>query len=116
MTTGDKFQSLLLSAKKPLPTNAALASRMIKKYTIAIAAMKALPPIPQTRKLQNGYIEYFTTARQLFSRYLVAQKAVPFTNEALISTKRKLQELDRTNKSLDDELRSKYLIAEHKHS
>ncbi|MBX9691264.1 MAG: hypothetical protein K2Z81_02700 [Cyanobacteria bacterium] len=116
MTTGDKWQSLHLNAKKPKPSNAALASRMMAKYETSLTDMKKLKSTGETRQLQDGYIEYFTTARQLFSDYLTAQEALPFTNQALIPTKKKLQELDRKNRRLDDDLRKKYKIARHKHS
>lgn len=116
MTTGDKLQSLLLSAKKPEIKNAALASRMLKKYTTALSGMKSLRSTLETRELQQGYIKYFSTACQLFSDYLAAQKEVPFTNQSLVPTKRKLEDLDKTNKKLDAALRNQYLIPNHIHS
>jgi hypothetical protein len=115
MTLGDKLQSLLLAAAKPDKKNAALASRMIEKYTTAVSEMNKLQSVPETRRLQVGYIEYFSTARQLFGDYLHAQKVVPFTNRSLIPTKKKLEQLDKTNKKLDDELRKQYIITRHKH-
>jgi len=116
MTMGDKFQSLLLAATKPEKKNAALASRMIAKYSTALSKMKELQSIPETKELQDGYIKYFGTAHQLFADYLAEQKKVPFTNQSLVPTKKKLEELDKTNKRLDDELRKKYGIFKHKHS
>jgi hypothetical protein len=116
MTWGDKWQSRLLAAAKPETRNAALASRMIKKYTTALSAMKELPPLAETRELQEGYIQYFSMARQLFADYLAAQKVVPFTNQSLFPTKKKLEELDKTNKKLDSTLRKQYAITKHKHS
>lgn len=116
MTLGDKFQSLLLSASKPEKKNAALATRMLKKYTTSLSAMKELTAIPETKDLQDSYIEYFSTARRLFSDYLDAQTKVPFTNESLVLTKKKLEELDKKNKLLDKELREMYMINKHKHS
>lgn len=116
MTTGDKLQSLLLAAKKPEEENAALATRMLEKYTTAISGMKELESLPETRELHEGYIEYFSMARQLFADYLDAQKAIPFTNQSLIPTKKKLEVLEKTNRQLDRELRKKYTIVRHRHS
>lgn len=116
MTMADKFQSLLLASKRPEKRNAALASRMIQKYTTALTEMKQLESIPETKELQDGYIEYFNTARQIFSGYLDAQHQVPFTNQSLMPPKKKLEELDKKNKTLDADLRQRYLITKHKHS
>lgn len=116
MTMADKWQSMLLQARKPEPKNAALATRMSTKYSCALSAMKKLGSRPETKALQVGYIEYFLTARQLFEDYLVAQKAVPFTNKALVPTKKKLEILDKKNKKIDDALRREYIIKKHKHS
>jgi hypothetical protein len=116
MTMGDKLQSLFLLAKNPEQKNAALASRMIEKYTTSLFEMKELESIPETSELQDGYIQYFSAARQLFSDYLDAQKEVPFTNQSLFPSRKKLEELDKTNKRLDDVLRKKYIIAKHRHS
>jgi hypothetical protein len=116
MTMGDKWQSLLLQAKKPEPNNAALATRMSKKYSRALSEMKKLGSTPETKALQVGYIEYFVTARQLFEDYLVAQKEVPFTNQSLVPTKKKLEVLDKRNKEIDDGLRKRHIIRKHRHS
>lgn len=115
-TNKDKYQALFLAGKKPDKNNAALASRMIEKYTIAIAAMNQLQSIPETTKLQEGYTEYFSSAHQLFEDYRKAQNVTPFTNKALIPARKKLAVLDKANKRLDAQLRKKYKIAKHKHS
>ncbi len=116
MTMADKWQSMLLQARKPEPKNAALAKRMSSKYSRALSAMKRLGSPPETKALQVGYIEYFSTARQLFEDYLVAQNAVPFTNQSLVPTKKKLEVLDKRNKQIDDVLRREYFIKKHRHS
>ena len=89
---------------------------MIEKYSTAITGMKKLQSTPETRELQQGYIEYFSKACQLFADYVDAQKVVPFTNKTFIPTKKKLEELDKRNKKLDDELKKKFAISKHKHS
>ncbi len=116
MTMADKWQSMLLQAKKPEPKNAALAIRMSKKYGRALSDMKRLGSTPETKALQVGYIEYFGSARQLFDDYLIAQNAVPFTNQSLVPTKKKLEVLDKKNKRMDDTLRREYIIKKHRHS
>jgi hypothetical protein len=100
MTMADKWQSMLLQARKPEQKNAALATRMSAKYGRALFEMKKLGSTPETKALQVGYIEYFATARQLFEDYLVAQKAVPFSNKSLVPTKKKLEVLDKKTKEL----------------
>lgn len=115
MTPAEKLQSFQLAAKKPQRSNAVLASRMVKKYTTALSEMKVLGSIPETKELQDGYVEFFSKARQLFVDYLDAQTHVPFTNCTLISTRKNLENLDQTNKKLDRELRKRYMIPKHKH-
>lgn len=116
MTMGDKMQARSLSANKPSKKNAELASRMLNKYTIALAAMKELTPVPETNDLHDGYTEYFGQARELFSDFIVEQEKIPFSNQKLVSAKKKLEELDSKNKLLDKQLRQKFKIPKHKHS
>jgi len=110
------MQARSLSANKPSKKNAELASRMLNKYTIALAAMKELTPVPETNDLHDGYTEYFGQARELFSDFIVEQEKIPFSNQKLVSAKKKLEELDSKNKLLDKELRQKFKIPKHKHS
>lgn len=114
-TTKDKYQSLFLSEGKPDKKNADLASRMIDKYTVALAAMRRLPSPPETRQLHNGYIEYFSSARQLFIDFLKAQKMVPYSVKRFAPAKNRLEALDKVNKRIDAGLRKKYGIPKHKH-
>ncbi len=116
MTMGDKLQARSLSSNKPSKKNAELASRMLKKYTIALSAMKELPSLPETKDLHEGYTDYFGEARELFSDFLDEQEKVPFSSQGLVAAKKKLEALDAKNKLLDKELRQKYNIAKHKHS
>lgn len=116
MSMRDKVQARSLSASKPSKKNVELASRMLEKYTIALAAMKELTPVPETKDLHDGYTEYFGQARELFSDFIVEQEKVPFSNQKLVSAKKKLEELDSKNKMLDKELRQKFNIPKHKHS
>lgn len=114
-TNKEKCQSLFLGENKPDKNNVILATEMTAKYTVAHAAMKRLPSTPETRELQTGYIEYFNSARQLFSEFLKAEKTTPFSIKHLAPAKNRLQALDKSNKKLDAELRKKYGIAKHKH-
>ncbi len=114
-TSKDKYQSLFLGENKPDKNNAALASRMIGKYTVALTDMKRLTPVPETRELQNGYIGYFGSARLLFTDFLKAQKTVPYSTKPLVPSKRRLEVMDKTNKRLDAELRKVFGIPKHKH-
>ncbi len=114
-TTRDKYQSLFLGESKPDKKNAELASRMVEKYAVALAAMKRLPSPPETKQLHNGYIEYFGSARQLFIDFLKGQKIVPYSVKRFAPAKNRLEALDKTNKRIDGELRKTYGIPKHKH-
>lgn len=116
MTKRDRYQALYLGENQRDKNNAALASRMIERYATAEAAMKQLPSIPETNALHEGYIQYFSSARQLFADFLEAQKEVPFTTKALVPAKKRLAALDKTNKRIDAQLRKKYKIPKHRHS
>ncbi|MCC7529906.1 MAG: hypothetical protein IT342_15390 [Candidatus Melainabacteria bacterium] len=115
MTAGEKMQAMRLNAAKPQKKNGKLASRMLAKYTIALSAMKQLPPVPETRELQERYTEYFGKASQLFSDFVDAQTNVPYPVESLSARRRELEVFDKSNKALDKVLRAKYSISKHKH-
>lgn len=115
MTTGEKMQAMRLNADKPQKKNAVLASKMLAKYTTAVAAMKLLSPISETRELQERYTEYFSRARQLFSDFVDAQTKIPYPSESLAAGRKDLEVFDKSNKLLDKELRLKYSISKHKH-
>lgn len=113
MTAVERVQSVFLLAKTPEKRNAALAKRMFKKYTGSLSALKELEKLPETLELHEGYIEYFDKAVQLFSTYLDERKEEPFTDQSFNSEKKKLEELDRKNKKLDEQLRRMYNIPRH---
>lgn len=107
---------LFLGEHKADKNNAALAERMIKKYTVATSEIKQLRPTPETRELQRGYTEYFSSARLLFTDFLKAERTVPFSIKQLTPAKNRLETLDKNNKRIDAELRKKFGIPKHKHS
>ncbi|MBX9879958.1 MAG: hypothetical protein K2Y22_15985 [Candidatus Obscuribacterales bacterium] len=115
-TAKDKCQMLFLGEHKADKNNAALAERMIKKYTVATSEIKQLRPTPETRELQRGYTEYFSSARLLFTDFLKAERTVPFSIKQLTPAKNRLETLDKNNKRIDAELRKKFGIPKHKHS
>jgi hypothetical protein len=110
MSASDKALAFRLRSLKPDKTAASVACRMIEKYTKASAQMRDMQPPAETKALHDGYLQYFTTARELFQDYVDAQNTVPFPQEALVQRKQALTELDRKNKALDAELRKQYGI------
>jgi hypothetical protein len=110
MSASDKALAFRLRSLKPDKTAASVASRMIEKYAKASTQMRDMQPPSETKALHDGYLQYFTTARQLFQDYVDAQNTVPFPQEALVQRKQALAELDRKNKALDSELRKQYGI------
>jgi hypothetical protein len=96
-------------------SNRALAKRMLSKYTKAIADMKKLQAPPETKELHDGYIRYFTDMQQLFVQSF-APESDSDRRQFLLSQRRTLEELDRNNKKLDEELRRQNGIPRHRHS
>jgi len=77
--------------------------------------LQKLQVLQETSELQDGYTQYFTKMLQLFidnSRV----ESTSATKQSLASIAKQLQELDKKNKKLDDELRKKYGIPKHKHN
>jgi hypothetical protein len=115
MPLSDKLLFCLLTAARSEKRSSGLAARMIERYTAALSALKELKPIPETKDLQDGYVLYFSTARQLFTDYLDAQKQGTITDQSVISEKKKLEEIDKANKKLDATLRTEYEISRYRH-
>lgn len=121
MTLGEKLhargalQKRLNSKNETENKSDALTARIIAKYTAAVSALQKLQVLQETSQLQDGYTEYFTKMRQLFVDNSGAE-STSATKQSLALAVKQLQELDRKNKKLDDELRKKYGIPKHKHS
>ena len=97
---------------------ARLLSKMVDRYKKACAAMSSLPQVNETKKLQKGYTDYFTSAGGLFADYLKIQGNLLATDASgapifaqLTQRKAALEQLDIANKELDTKLRSKYGVA-----
>jgi hypothetical protein len=86
---------------------------MISLYSDAVTALKALPRVPATSDLQDGFILYFSTAVDDLNDFLI--KAEAGAAKGLMRSKKQLEELDRSNKKLDAELRKNYRIPRHRH-
>jgi len=122
MTWGEKFQSRgVLERGVDSPNrffgknNRALVDRLLSKYRTAVSAMNKLPILPETKELQEGYTQYFTVMQQLFLDSL-AKETDSERKECLLSAKITIEELDRKNKKLDEDLRKKNGIPRHRHS
>ena len=71
-----------------------------------------------TADLQKGYSEFFTKCSNLFHEYLSLQNSTGDKKDLkakLLSNKEKLTALDKKDKALDAELRSRYGVKAHKH-
>jgi hypothetical protein len=95
-----------------------LLSDLVKRYEIACQQMASLQMISATERLQRGYYQYFIEAHHLFSDYLKLQDDLlasdPATGQplasGLIDRKQGLEQLDQSNKALDQQLRIQYSI------
>ena len=95
-----------------------LLRRMVERYDRASTQMSALPKIAETRKLNDGYGQYFQQASGLFSDYLKVQNNLFATDASgnslvgqLSQRKADLEALDAANKQMDARLRQKYNVA-----
>jgi hypothetical protein len=95
-----------------------LLTDLVKRYDIACHQLGSLQVIPATEQLHRGYYQYFSDAHHLFSDYLRLQEDVlasdPTTGQplasGLIDRKQALEQLDQSNKILDQRLRQQYGI------
>lgn len=95
-----------------------LLTKLVNKYQAASEQMKQLPLYPETERLHRGYYQYFSDARRLFSDYLKVQSNLFAMDEEtgkpvaslLMARKQNLEQLDMTNKALDDQLRQQFNI------
>lgn len=90
---------------------------LVTRYNVAAESLKLLPLYPETEKLHRGYYQYFSQARALFADYIAVQNniLVPDANgnplaKSLMPRKLQLENLDRSNKAMDDFLRKRFGI------
>ena len=95
----------------------AFLSKLVQKNTSAAEQLKQLPLFPETEYLHKGYYQYFTKAAQLFRDYITVQNnlfAADSQGKALagglVQRKQDLEELDRSNKALDAQIRQKFNV------
>lgn len=95
-----------------------LLGGLVMRYQTATQALQRLAIVPETRQLQEQYYQYFGTAMHLFSDYLVVQDnvfAVDNTGRSvaqqLIQRKLALENLERSCKDLDAQMRQMYGVA-----
>lgn len=116
MSLADKFQAMLLTTGSPGKRNVALSTRMAEKYRTALAEIRRMESLPETRELQEGYTEYFSKAYALLQEHLDGQDPGALNNKNFIQMKEQLESLDSKNKKMDDDLRKEYGIPKHRHS
>ncbi len=95
-----------------------LLSGLVIRYQTATQSMQSLQVLPETKKLQEAYYQYFETAMRLFQDYLKVQDnlfAVDNTGQSiakqLIQRKAELENLEHMCKELDAQTRSAYGVA-----
>lgn len=95
-----------------------LLSSLVARYQTATRSIQALAPLPETRQLQELYFQYFDTAMRLFSDYLVVQENVFAVDNGgqsvakqLLQRKVALENLEKSCKNLDAQMRLKYGVA-----
>lgn len=121
MSAGDKLKhgnalkKALKSGDKISAGTKTFVEKMRAKYEAAAAAIKQLPEIPETKELQEGYIQYFTDMEHSFAE-ITTQDVTPASSQTKAETKANLEKLSAKNKALDASLRTKYGIEKHKHS
>ncbi|MBY0357623.1 MAG: hypothetical protein K2W82_06445 [Candidatus Obscuribacterales bacterium] len=121
----DAILSRKLSLFMPGPEKMAgkeILTNLAQRYQQAAASLRALPVIPETKKLQQAYFQYFDTAMNLFVDYLRVQDnllAVDANGQAiagqLIQRKASLESLEQYCKQLDGELRASYGVAPYRY-
>lgn len=116
MSMGDRFQVMLMATGMPEKRSITIAARMIDKYKIALVAMKSLKYIEETKELQDGYIKYFDSALHVLRHYVEERKDPHFKAQPFFEVEKELQDLDKSNKTLDEHLRKEHSIPKHKHS
>lgn len=91
---------------------------LVQRYQTACQQLNNIPMIPATEQLHRGFYQYFFEAQRLFSDYLKLQDNLfavnPTTGQPiageLMERKQALEELDQSNKALDQQLRLQYGI------
>lgn len=116
----DVLLSRKLSMFMPGPEKVAtreILTSLVQRYQQALAALKALPSLPETGRLQQAYLQYFDIAMNLFSDYLRVQDnllAVDSSGQPiaaqLLQRKLALESLEHSCKEIDAQARSAYAV------
>lgn len=94
-----------------------IMSKLVTRYDIAVKSLESLQSTPETKRLHQGYYQYFATARGLFSDYLKVQDNLmakdnngqPIMSQ-LMQRKVALESLEHACKELDATTRAQYGI------
>lgn len=96
----------------------ALLGDLINRYSLAAQSIRAMPSLPETKVLHDDYLGYFDNAKQLFVDYLKVQDnlfAVDNNGQSiakqLIQRKMLLENIERSCKETDSQMRQAYGIA-----
>lgn len=109
-----KGLSILMPGPEKLAAKDILA-RLVTRYDTATKALEALPPTNETKRLQQGYYQYFSSARGLFSDYLRVQDNLMARDASgqpimaqLMQRKQGLEQLERACKEADAQCRAAF--------
>ena len=104
--------SILMPGEEKQSTKALLSS-LVVRYQRACQQLNALPRLPQTQQLHQGYFNYFANASQLFNDYVRVQDNLFLTDvqtgkplaAGLLQRKQMLESLEHQVKALDAQTR-----------
>lgn len=109
-----KGLSILMPGPEKLAAKDILA-RLVTRYDNATKALEALPSTNETKRLQQGYYQYFSNARALFSDYLRVQDNLMAKDAngqpimaQLMQRKQGLEQLERACKDADAQSRAAF--------
>ncbi|MBY0546658.1 MAG: hypothetical protein K2W95_05170 [Candidatus Obscuribacterales bacterium] len=109
-----KGLSILMPGPEKLAAKDILA-RLVTRYDNATKALEALPPTNETKRLQQGYYQYFSNARALFADYLRVQDNLMAKDAngqpimaQLMQRKQGLEQLERACKEADAQSRAAF--------
>lgn len=95
-----------------------LLGDLINRYNLATQSLRALPALPETKVLKDEYLGYFENAKQLFIDYLKVQDNLFVVDnngqsiaKQLIQRKMLLENIERSSKDIDYQMRQAYGIA-----
>ncbi len=110
---GSGLKKALKSGGKLSDSHKAFIQKMVSKYATASAAMKTLGSVPETKELQEGYLEYFIEMERTFADCLKSEELTETQLNDKAAAKEKLETLNQKIRKIDSTLRKQYDIEKH---